>query len=136
MGPFIIAWMVGEGIIVYRSMKRPEAGQRITEAKTVMVPPSPAQLLFASGVFVMLAMLAEVPKARPLAITLAWGFDIAAFMKLFDKASAIDAKKGPWPPAMAPDNVILPTGGWSSGTARKLTKPSTTQDQSPVWKTV
>lgn len=120
MGAFIMAWMVAEGIIVYRSMKRPEKGQTVAEAKTVVIPPSPVQLLFSSGVFVMLALLAEVPKARPLAITLAVGFDIAAYMRLFDKVSALDIPRGPWPPAMAPDTVVIPNGGWSTGTGRKL----------------
>lgn len=97
MAPFIMAWLVGEGIIIYRSVK-------LTKA-----PPGPGQLLFSSGLFVMLALLAESEKARPLAITLAWGFDIAAFMNLFG-TGAPKGKGGAWPPALAADNVIVPTG--------------------------
>ncbi len=64
------AWAVGEAIIVYRSVKRDHR------------PPMPGALLGSSALFVMLALLAEADAARTLAITLAWGFDIAAFMNL------------------------------------------------------
>jgi hypothetical protein len=94
MGPFILAWLVGEGIIVYRSVK------------VQKVPPGPGQLMFSSAVFVMLALLAESEQARPLATTLAWGFDIAAFMKVFDKISGTPS--GAWPPAKAPDTEVFP----------------------------
>lgn len=126
MGPFILAWMVGEGIVIYRAMKQPGNGQTTVGGKTVLVPPSPVQLLFSSSVFVMLALLAEVPSARTLAITLAWGFDIAAYMKLFDKVSGLKGERGPWPPSIAPSNVITPTGGWTNGQARKLSDNATT----------
>ena len=103
MGPFIAAWLVGEGIIVYRSVKHQK------------VPPGPGQLLLSSGVFVMLALLAEAPNARKLAVTLAWGFDIAALLNLWGtggpKASTTPA---PWPPGSAPATVIIPTSGTPS----------------------
>lgn len=94
MGPFVMAWLVGEGIIIYRSVKNRH------------VPPGPGQLLFASGVFVLLAMLAESKSARPLAVTLAWGFDIAAFMNLHGVGGPkpSDVK---WPPSPLPDNVVI-----------------------------
>lgn len=113
MGGFIAAWLVGEGIIIYRSVKNQKA------------PPGPGQLLFSSGVFVMLALLAEAPSARTLALTLAWGFDIAALMNLWSSAGSIvggqagnaigslsGAKPGTvgkWPPSMTPNTQILPT---------------------------
>ena len=98
MGAFVMAWLVGEGIIVYRSVKQQKA------------PPGPGQLLLSSGVFVLLGLLAEAPKARPLAITLAWGFDIAAFMNLFGTGGPpkADTKAVGWPPNKAPDSVIIP----------------------------
>lgn len=101
MGPFIAAWLVGEGIIVYRSVKVQKA------------PPSPGQLLLSSGLFVMLAILAEAPNARKLAVTLAWGFDIAALMNLFGTGgpkTTAQTSGGTWPPPKAPDTVIIPTG--------------------------
>src|SRR5262245_10445981 len=97
MGTFIAAWLVGEGIIIYRSVKANKA------------PPGPGQLLFSSGVFVMLALLAESSSARPLATMLAWGFDLAAWMNLFETAPKTGNGAG-WPPAKAPDTVIIPTG--------------------------
>jgi hypothetical protein len=97
MGAFVLAWMVGNGIIVYRSVKVNKA------------PPQPGTLLVSSGVFFLLALLAESPKARSLAITLAWGFDAAAFMNLFGVGKPVEGK-GAWPPDLASDTVIFPDG--------------------------
>lgn len=105
MGPFIAAWLVGEGIIVYRSVKRQK------------VPPGPGQLLLSSGLFVMLALLAEAQSARKLAITLAWGFDLAALMNLFPKVTGQKqdtSTPAQWPPSAAPATVIIPTSGTAS----------------------
>lgn len=101
MGPFVMAWLVGEGIIIYRSVKVNKA------------PPGPGMLLVSSGIFVLLGLLAESQSARPLAVTLAWGFDIAAFMNLYGVGGpkTNDGSSGSsWPPPQAPQNVILPTG--------------------------
>jgi hypothetical protein len=110
MGALVMAWLVGEGILIYRSVKAQKC------------PPGPGQLLYTSGIFVLLALLAESEKARVLAVTLAWGFDIAAFMRLFDgtilqDAFAAGAKAGitgstgigTWPPPQLPDTVIFPS---------------------------
>lgn len=70
MPGIVLAWAVGEGIIAYRAWK-------VTKA-----PPMPGQLLASSGLFVLLALLAEADRARFLASALAWGFDIAAFMNI------------------------------------------------------
>ena len=98
MGPFIAAWLVGEGIIVYRSVKNQKA------------PPGPGQLLLSSGVFVMLALLSEAQSARRLAITLAWGFDLAALMNLWGTGGPKKTTPNTvaWPPPPAPDTVIIP----------------------------
>lgn len=105
MGPFLAAWLVGEGIIVYRSVKNQKA------------PPGPGQLLLSSGVFVMLALLAEAQSARKLAVTLAWGFDIAALMNLWGTGGPKPGtvKGGTWPPPAAQDTVIIPTSGTPQG---------------------
>ena len=71
MESLAIAWAVGEGIIIYRSI-------RINHG-----PPMPGALLASSGLFVLLALLAQADKARFLANALAWGFDAAAFFNLF-----------------------------------------------------
>jgi hypothetical protein len=105
MGPFVMAWLVGEGLIIYRSVKNQKA------------PPGPGQLLIASGVFVLLGLLAEAPSARTLAILMAWGFDIAAFMNLVPGAKTPEVKApNTWPPDKAPDTVIIPTGKPAAGT--------------------
>lgn len=108
MGPLVTAWLVGEGIVIFRTAKLNHA------------PPGPGQLLFSSGAFVLLALLAESEKARSLATTLAWGFDVAAFLNLwgtgtgtpsFNNNQPVSAKKGgQWPPPIAPNTVIIPTG--------------------------
>ena len=96
MGALVTAWLVGEGIIIYRSVKNQH------------VPPGPGQLLLSSGVFIVLALLAESDKAKPLAVALAWGFDIAAFMNLWGTGGPKSGQKPKgWPPAQLPSNVIL-----------------------------
>lgn len=91
-----MAWLVGEGIIIYRSVKEQKA------------PPGPGQLLLSSGVFVLLGLLAESEAARPLAVTLAWGFDIAAFMNVAGVGSPKGTSNPVWPPAKVGDDVIIP----------------------------
>lgn len=76
MPGIVLAWLVGEGILTYRSFKDDHR------------PPLPGQLLAASGIFVMLALLAEAQQARFLAGALAWGFDIAALMNVLPQAVA------------------------------------------------
>jgi hypothetical protein len=98
MGPFVMAWLVGEGILIYRQVKVNKS------------PPGPGQLLISSGVFVVLGLLAESSSARPLAVALAWGFDIAAFMNLFGVAVPKDSGTGSWPPPIMPDNMMKPDG--------------------------
>jgi hypothetical protein len=74
-----MAWAVGEGIIIYRSVK---AHHRA---------PWPGELLFSSGLFVMLAILAESEKLRTLAVIAGWGFDAAAFLNLYPGPGAAAA---------------------------------------------
>lgn len=71
----IIAWLTGETIMCYRIVTKEHR------------PPLPAEVLSTSGLFVLLALLAE---AQPtLAATLAWGFDLAALLNLWPiKAAA------------------------------------------------
>jgi hypothetical protein len=70
MGLFTLAWLIGEGIIVVRSVRANHA------------PPMPGALIASSGIFALLALLAESDTARPVAVALAYGFDVAAFMNL------------------------------------------------------
>lgn len=105
MGAFVMAWLIGEGIVIYRTIKTQKA------------PPGPGQLLITSGVFVMLGLLAESDKARPLAITLAYGFDIAAFMNLFGSPPV--GAGGQWPPGQLPSDVTFP-GSTINGSGSSL----------------
>lgn len=90
----ILAWLIGEGIIVYRSVGREHA------------PPVPGALLATSGLFILLAVLAEYDPAKFLATAMAFGVDIAAFLNLW--------RVGGGTPAKAP----APSGG-GGGTAPK-----------------
>jgi hypothetical protein len=95
MGGFIAAWLVGEGIIIFRSVKKQK------------IPPGPGQLLLSSGLFVALALLAESESARKLAITLAWGFDAAAFMNIANIGQATNSG-GTWPPPQVASTTTIP----------------------------
>lgn len=108
MGPLIAAWLVGEGIIVYRSVKQQKA------------PPGPGQLLLSSGLFLMLGLLAEAPSARKLAVSLAVGFDIAALMNLWGAGGPkAGSQAGNWPPPSTPDTVLIPTVASAEGTVTR-----------------
>ena len=91
MPGIVLAWLVGEGILTYRSFKNDHR------------PPLPGQLLASSGLFVMLGLLAEAEQARFLAAALAWGFDIAALMNIL--------------PAVA-TGATMTTSGAQTGTAQ------------------
>jgi hypothetical protein len=94
VGLFLMFWMIGEGIIVYRQVKQNHA------------PPMPGALIASSGLFALLALLAESDTARPLAVALAGGFDLAAFMNLFPPVT------NPGAPGPAPTvRPASPTGG-------------------------
>ena len=87
MPGIVTAWAVGEGIIIYHSVHKRHA------------PPMPGQLLASSGLFVMLALLAEADGARGVAAALAWGFDAAAFLNLWPSVTGGGA--GPTPATAA-----------------------------------
>lgn len=70
MGGIILAWLAGQGIIVYRSVARDHA------------PPVPGQMLAATGLFALLAVLAEYEPARAAATALAFGVDLAVLMQV------------------------------------------------------
>ena len=97
MGGIALAWAVGEGILAWRSVKYNHG------------PPVPGALLATSGLFILLALLAQAEQARFLATALAWGFDAAAFMNLFPAVTGAGTA--------APKGGILPT---PSGTQPKI----------------
>lgn len=83
MRALLVEWLVAEGIVIYREFKKNKHA------------PMPGQLLATSGVFVLLAILAEGgPGAAKLAATLGAGFDIAAYLNLAPGLKA-NQKKAP-----------------------------------------
>jgi hypothetical protein len=100
MGLFTLAWLIGEGIIVVRSVRANHA------------PPMPGSLIASSGIFALLALLAESDTARPLAVALAFGFDLAAFMNLAPPVTGPSgAEKGARPRPGTPPPGHAPAPG-------------------------
>ena len=69
MGGITLAWLIGETIIVWRSVSKNHR------------PPAPGELLGSAGFFALCALLAEYPPARTTATLLAFGIDIAAWLQ-------------------------------------------------------
>jgi hypothetical protein len=137
MGPFITAWLTGLGIFTYRHQKEINRERSTTQdPKTgkvglpnVFVPPGPGTLVAASGAFVLLALLAEIPAAQRVSIMIAWGVDVAAFASIFaGKPWNGGGQGGAWPPPFAPNNVVIPNGSTVATAAQTSgsTNPPTT----------
>lgn len=101
MGLFVAAWLLGEGIVVYRWKK---AG----------APPTPGALLQASLIFVGLAVLGDYPPARGLATATAVAVDLAILIQVLGKAPA--GVTG-WPPPVMGDAATSVFPGPGSATA-------------------
>lgn len=95
MGGILIAWLVGEGIVTYRSFKHG-------------APPTPGQLAAVSGFFVLLAALGQYQPARAVATLTALGVDVAAFLQILPGTGTANLTRT-WPPALISDpTVFLP----------------------------
>lgn len=79
MPGLIIAWAVGEGIIVWRGIRQRK-------------PPVPGDMLATSALFVALAALAEYQPARAAAVAMAFGLDIAVLMQILPGTSVGQGK--------------------------------------------
>lgn len=64
------AWLFGLGLITYRSIARQHQ------------PPIPGSMLAASGLFALLALVAEYQPAAGAAALIAWGVDLAALLNV------------------------------------------------------
>jgi hypothetical protein len=69
MAGITLAWLIGETIIVWRSVTKNHR------------PPMPGELLGSAGLFALLALLAEYPPARTTATLMAFGLDLAAWLQ-------------------------------------------------------
>jgi hypothetical protein len=83
VGGLVLAWLIGEGIIVWRSVAK--------EHK----PPVPGDLLAATGLFAALAVLAEYEPARTAATALAYGVDLAVLLQVIPGSKATAPAKAP-----------------------------------------
>src|SRR5437016_879685 len=142
MGGFVSAWLVALGLNVWDHTTHTLNNSQTDQIKggwTVgdslpanlhsYAPPQPKRLILISGLFAMLALLAEIPDAKRLATLIAWGVDIAYFTKIAQAGSTsgspntyIAYVSGPWPPTVAPNNVIIPNGSQTAAVANA--KPS------------
>ena len=89
----ILAWGAGMGIIVYRAAVKEHR------------PPVPGQMLAATGLFALLAVIADYEPAAAAAALFAFGIDIAVLMQVLPgtntntKAAAPAAAARPAAPA-------------------------------------
>jgi hypothetical protein len=100
----VLAWLAGEGIIIYRSYH------------TDHRPPMPGQLLGSSMLYLALGLIGRAPNASFLAGAMAWGFTIAAFMQTpVPLADLLYGKGAPAPKAAATKKTATPAKGAKTG---------------------
>ena len=108
MGGFVLAWLAGESIVVWRWAK-------------LKAPPTPGALALPSIIFVGLAVVAQYEPARTTATVTAWALDLAILLQVLGKTPT--GTTG-WPPAMINDpTVILPTGTETAQPQKGTTAP-------------
>lgn len=76
-----LAWVAGLGLITWRGIKASHK------------PVSPGQYAAASGVYVLLAFVAEYEPAAPVAVLMAWGFNLAVFLQVLPQQVSGPAQK-------------------------------------------
>jgi hypothetical protein len=79
----ILAWGLGMGIIVYRATVKDKPRH----------PPVPGQMLAATGLFALMAALAEYEPAASAATLFAFGVDIAVLMQVLPGTSSASTAK-------------------------------------------
>lgn len=101
MAGITLAWLIGETIIIWRSVTRQHR------------PPMPGELLGSAGFFALLALLAEYPPARTTATLMAFGIDIAAYLQAPIITPAAARTTAAAPPPHRATTGPAPTGGVS-----------------------
>jgi hypothetical protein len=117
MGALAIAWLLGEGLITWRS------------ASELHMPPSPRQLLLASGLFVGLAVIAEYQPAKNVATAFAFAVDLAVLLQVLPgsgTSSSIKAGSASgWASIQGASNtVIIPNGTAADSSANSVSASS------------
>lgn len=113
MGPFAVAWLIGQSIVIYRWAR-------------LKAPPPPGALVLPSVVFIGLAVVAEYQPARTAATVAAFGVDLAVLLQVLGKAP--QGASG-WPPPLINDpSVILPPGTQAVKPAKGGQAPNATPD--------
>lgn len=124
MGLFVLAWLTGEGIIAWRSVSQQH------------MPPSPREMIVASGLFALLALLAEYEPAKFVATAFAWGVDIAVLMQVLpggtDPITASQGKSGWASIGTAGNTVVIPDGTAASAITAATTSATSSGGGSPV----
>jgi hypothetical protein len=109
MGGFVLAWLAGESIVIWRWAK-------------LKTPPPPGALALSSGLFLGLAVIGQYQPARTTVTLTAWALDLAILLQVIGKTPS--GKTG-WPPPLI-DNpaVILPAGTSSAAPSAQGTAAS------------
>ena len=85
----ILAWGIGMGIIVYRAALKEHR------------PPVPGQMLAATGLFALLAVIGDYDPAAGAAALFAFGIDLAVLMQVLPGTATTTAKTTTAPAARA-----------------------------------
>lgn len=117
MGALALAWLIGEGLITWRS---------VSEER---MPPSPRQLLVASGMFALLALISEYEPARNTATLFAFGVDLAILLKVLPgSGNSAAIKSNPnaagWASIGDAGNTVLIPNGTTSSTQLASSTPT------------
>jgi hypothetical protein len=99
MPGIVLAWLTGEGIIAYRSVKQDGHA------------PIPGQMIAASFVFIACGLIAEAPRAAFLGSALAWGFNIAALMNILPGIATGGTTDGTGPKGSSQSEAPVSAGG-------------------------
>lgn len=100
MGGIFIAWLIAEGIVVYRTVKVSGG------------PPMPAQLLATTGLYAALSLVASNERTRFLGQAGAWGFTAAAWLALYTNPPKVHEQgHAPGKPVTASPTVAPPATG-------------------------